>query len=301
MSRDSQNRNMAAEPVDPTADTPLAPAMAPTETRATSAVSALGMPTPTTDDMLLSDDSFANTPSPEIKRNIYMKRDRQQRSGSRKRMVMTNPRAASAGATRGMARPPSPAMSTAGIPEHRAFSPTDATVEARLAALEMQQSHDHAYLGKVREVVTNLEHVTEHHKDKLKQAREEMHEHTQMGFQLRQELFATRDKLDESLKAGIIEASQHLAKGLDTKLQDIEGALKAMQTTMTNTTERENMMAQYLEGLQGTRPQEGQAIIETFRRVDHELGSVKERIQAYEHKVATGPAQLFPTSPPARR
>ena len=110
-------------------------------------------------------------------------------------------------------------------------------------------------------------------------------------------MYEIRDRMEMNIKG----TADHLGNIADGKVQMIEEALKTMHTLVAANTERETSISKYLEELQGTRPQEGQAIIDSFRRVEQELGSVKERIQAYEHKVATGPAQLFPTSPPARR
>ena len=141
MSRDCQNTNMAAEPVDPTAP-PSALAMASRD------VSPLAQETHDVE-LTLSDDSFVQ--SPQATGGGKRTREAKSRPGSRRRMAMTIPRAASASASRGMQRPPSPALGPQALPEHRSFSATDGTIEARLAALEMQQSSDHLQFERFRE------------------------------------------------------------------------------------------------------------------------------------------------------
>ena len=108
-------------------------------------------------ELTLSDDSFVQSPQA----TVHGKRTREVKSrpGSRRRMAMTIPRAASASASRGMQRPPSPALGPQALPEHRSFSATDGTTEARLAALEMQQSSDHLQFERFRDQMEAVKQV----------------------------------------------------------------------------------------------------------------------------------------------
>ena len=256
-------------------------------TRPTSQTSSLGPPTPG-GDLELSEDSFAETP-PKKNSRTGIKPGQKSRPGSRRRMVMTVPRAASTGVrqVRGMARPPSPAMEAPALKEHRMFSAPDASVDARLAALEMQQSTDHGYFVEIRHAFNDIAKHLERYDQKHGNLQAAQAEHTQMGVNLRRELYETRDKLALDMKRVLPELLAHsiqgdLGQAIDLKVSIIEDSINKLQHAMATNTDREQAMAKYLEDLHGQRPQEGQAVLETFRRVDAEIGNVKAKIQQFE-------------------
>ncbi len=160
-----------------------------------------------TDDLEISDDSFAQTPSPlkkSLKREV-----RPWRGDSRKRRVIPSgrpARSASAGALRGLARPPSPPVQTAG-PEHLFMSPAGQSGEDRLDALERQQKYDHSHFQALDRLLQDLFKFVDHPNEKVKQVQQSQAEHAQMGLNLRRELYGMRDKLEADLHSagGILE------------------------------------------------------------------------------------------------
>ena len=276
---------MVAEPSDPTANFSLAPAMADGASRPASQTSSLGPPI---GDLELSEDSFADTPPKQRPRSIS-KPGQKPRPGSRRRMVMTVPRAASTGVkqVRGMARPPSPAMEAPKLKEHRVFTAPDKSVEARLASLELQQSTDHGYFTEIKQAFIDIAQSLERQGNKHLQLQTAQTEHTQMGVNLRREIYEIRDKMANEMKRVLPELLKQSLQGdigqvIEKKVSAIEESIAKLQGAMASNTDREQAMAKYLEDLHGQRPQEGQAVLETFRRVDQEIGNVKAKIQQFE-------------------
>ena len=80
------------------------------------------------------------------------------------------------------------------------FTPPDTSVETRLAALEMQRSTDHGYLVEVRQDFIDVGRALKQHTAKHQQAQSAHAEHTQMGLQLRREIYEIQGKLAAEIK-----------------------------------------------------------------------------------------------------
>ncbi len=252
--------------------------------RSASVVSSLGMQTPG-EDTMLSDDSLTFSPNVHTKKNL--KRERRPHRGiGGKRLALSVPRQLTGAATRGMARPPSPALDPAprGI-EHELCAPAGDSVEARLVALEQQQKTDHLYFAKIRSTLDNLHQYVEHTATKLKVAQEDQAQHAQLGLQLRRELYSTRDKVSLDLKA----VADVLDHQIAARMAAIEAQMAAMQQRADESHEVEAKMEAYLTKLDSDRPKEGQIVADAFAQVQGEFGRVKEMVGKFEHGVSASP------------
>ena len=278
-------------------------AMAAAALRPASVVSALGQ---MTQDQDVGDDSLSvSEESPDAagalgqqvpptrKRNMKHPVVRS-REVSRKRSTMSQPRTAIATSTRrGMQRPPSPALEA--VPrtlQHELHSPDDASGEARLAALERQQKADHIFFNALTQNVLNMHKVTQHVHEQVKVVQRAHDEHTQMGVQLRKELYMVRDKLNDDCKAVVGAMSSGLPQLIEQQMAAAQARIEALEGQVKILAESHAKMGSYLENLHKERPAEGAVVAEAFNQVSTEVGRVRDMVNQLEHKP---PAMAVPT------
>ncbi len=172
---------------------------------------------------------------------------------------------------------------------------------------------DHVFLQQVAAAVRTLGNAVVEEQAKRVTGAEETH---QLNVNLRRELYAMRDQLDEKIQSKIPEATQQLfAQGgpgfvLNGKLAETEKALAVLQLHVTSLTSHEEQVESYLEGLHQERPREGQAIAalgQATEFVHNEVGQVREMVRRFEpsnnlgllHGPNCGPHRS--TSPSRRR
>ncbi len=264
--------------------------------RDSSVHSGLGPLTPGEDgDMTLSDDSLTRTPpaaQPPTKKNLKRVDDRRARDGSRKRMATSAPRGTGGAAPRGMTRPPSPCLEA--LPRgmtHELCTPAANTPEARLEALERQQKVDHLFLNTVKSTLGDLHKFTEHSDVKLKNLKQSLDEHTQIGVQLRRELYSVRDNLSKDVNQVATAVTSEVPKVIEqqlataqAKVEMIDGQVKVLQQHTSEVAEHGAKMGTYLEHLHGERPREGQTVVDAFNQINNEVGRVKDVVNQLEHK-----------------
>ena len=277
---------MVAEPSDPTA-AHHAIAMAAAGMMGAGARGASPLGTMVSDDFEISDDSFTKTPSP-LKKNL--KREQRLRSIPRKRGASSLPRgtrAASVGAAggRGMPRPPSPAIKAAPQEmEHQLAVPADTSAEARLEALERQQKLDHTHFVKLNRTFMNVFTVIEHYGKKFKEVAQGRDEQAQLGLNLRREVYAMRDKLEADMKEAGNVITSHMPAIIDQASTALTARIMASETLLEQLKETTTKQGNYLNELHDARPKEGQAVVETFQRMDQEFGRVKNMVNQLEGK-----------------
>ena len=119
-------------------------------------------------------------------------------------------------------------MAAARNGEHSLVAPADDTAEARLVALEQQQKVDHLYFAQIRSALHNLNDHTAHFSEKFKTFERETAEHTQLGLQVRRELYHVRDTVDTKVQAMISDITGRL----DSKFVGVEAQVAALQAAV---------------------------------------------------------------------
>ena len=181
-----------------------------------------------------------------------------------------------ASAPRGSGRPPSPTPLRATLRDHRLVEKAESNdVEQRLAALERQQQDDHGFLAEMTVAVRGLLAGYDAGVKEQTSIKRHLEMFPQIDVNLRRELASTKGQLDSDLL---------MIKGtFETKLRDMENIINEIQVGMTNLHGREGQIAEYLDTLQGARPQEGQAIQASFEYLHTQINDAKQRIEGLEH------------------
>ena len=206
---------------------------------------------------------------------------------------MSVPRAApGAEARRGMARPPSPCLEA--MPralQHELCAPVDGSPEARLEALERQQKADHILFNAIKSNLDSIHKVTTHVHNQVKAGERTRAEHTEMGVQLRKELYMVRDKLGGDIKTVADAVSTEVPKLLAqqiaaamAKIEIIDGHVQILQQQSAGLSESNTKMTKYLEELHSERPREGAVVAEAFGQVKNEVNRVRDLVQQIEQK-----------------
>ncbi len=191
-------------------------------------------------------------------------------------------------ARRGRPASPAPERVTLKDPERVAGGEAANDVESKLKLIVEQQQMDHVFLQQVAAAVRTPGNAVVEEQAKRVTGAEETH---QLNVNLRRELYAMRDQLDEKIQSKIPEATQQLfAQGgpgfvLNGKLAETEKALAVLQLHVTSLTSHEEQVESYLEGLHQERPREGQAIAalgQATEFVHNEVGQVREMVRRFE-------------------
>ena len=116
-------------------------------------------------------------------------------------------------------------------------------------------------------------------------------EHTEMGVQLRKELYMVRDKLGGDIKTVADAVSTEVPKLLAqqiaaamAKIEIIDGHVQILQQQSAGLSESNTKMTKYLEELHSERPREGAVVAEAFGQVKNEVNRVRDLVQQIEQK-----------------
>ena len=166
------------------------------------------------------------------------------------------------------------------------MGPVSASGEDRLDALERQQKHDHMHFQAMGKTLQNVLQVVAHQGAKFKELQQASAEHTQMGLNLRREIYAMKGKVEGELRSagGTIEARlpgiiEQAASGVAARIAATEASVEQLKSF----TEKH---VEYLNVLQEARPKEGQALAEGFQHVSQEVGRVRKLVGQMEAKTA---------------
>ncbi len=198
-------------------------------------------------------------------------------------------------------RPPSPLIArraqtpervTLKDPELVTGGEADLDIEGKMKMIVEQQKMDHEFLHQVAAAVRALGGAVA---DERAQRVTGIEEATQLGVNLRRELYAVRDQIGETIQRKIPEATQEIfTKGgpgfiLGSKLEEAQTALAVLQLHVASLTNQEEQVENYITGLHQERPREGQAI-EGF--VHSEVGQVREMVKKLETSGVVGGTNL---------
>ena len=167
------------------------------------------------------------------------------------------------------------------VGNHR-FTEGSGSVEQRLAAVEAQQAHDHAFFSELTAAVRGLIATGESLFNEQRSVRQDTPDLANFDLQIRKELAIIRSKIETDVTHSAATTAAMLEAKLEGKFQDIQNAITALQVNATNANDREGQMAEYLNSLHGARPQEGHALLSSFQYVNSEITSVKERVKHFE-------------------
>ncbi len=207
---------------------------------------------------------------------------------TRKRMGHGRAASADGGKARAAPRGTAPAPVVADIGDHILVAPTGNSPDEQLAALVQQQQVDHKYFTALKDIVQAAMGTLIHYANKHDEIAESLKQSNNVNLQLRREIFAVRDDAkQETQRLGHIVETE-VVPNIERKIIAIETNLAGLQTTSAASLERELKMANYLNNLDGERPQEGNEVIHGFMHVTQAIKSVNERVQQFEAMTANG-------------
>ena len=185
------------------------------------------------------------------------------------------------------------------LPDPVFVTAADGSPDAQLAALVTQQKLTYNFLLGVAKTVNYF------NEGAFNELRAEIEGCKDANLQLRRDLFAVRGTLSSDstkfvqseLKQALTTMEAELSSQASAKLASLEANLVSLQVSSAASAERMQKMAQYLEELDGARPQEGNELASGFRHVITEISSVRERVRQFEQmSAAAGAADA--ASPP---
>ena len=231
------------------------------------------------DNVELSEDSLGLTPPKPTAR-------RHRSASATTRSAKMTMRSVSSGRKRGMGRPPSPALEKRLKNVDAPVKAVDGTNDARIAALEKQQQADHVFKVEVVNAIRNLQNVTEHLKHKTDQVTQERESHTQLGLQLRREMYVIRDQLTEKINvvAQQTEATlnQQAAVVIENKFRQLDGLIQQLQAHVVSLNEREGAVEKAVQQQNETKPHEEQVLSGAFQHIDQKISQVGEMVRKFE-------------------
>ena len=175
-------------------------------------------------------------------------------------------------AMRGQARRPSPQLMVATRnAEHQLIARAGGSVEDRLGALEQQQRADHLYFGQIRTALINLNDHTAHFTAKFKDVQQNQDARTQMGLQVRREVYQLRDVVDTKVQA----MATSITERVDAKVAGIQAQVSALQLSV-------NEQQVYIRSLEAQRPSEGNVTKYSFQATANDVNRVKNLVGKIE-------------------
>ena len=256
----------------------------------------------THEDMILSDDSLEVMSPPTATRRKANSRDHAGRVAAKTPKTSMTMRSFSTGAKRrGGHRPPSPSVERLPLPDHVLVKPQDNTSEARILALEQQQQADHTVLSKVIASVRDLQSTVERQKAHNLQEERNRNDYIGLGMKLRQEIYAIRDNLGDSIKQvtaqaipdGVAQlmqqgAGQVIGNAVERKFAELETLLGQLQGHVAHLAGREGQVEQYLNAQGDRKTLEEHAVEGAFESVNSRISQVGEMVKKFEASNTSG-------------
>ena len=259
------------------AESPLGPLTASNDPAAAASLDATIHTPP---DVSLSDSSLGLTPPKPRTRG---------RSGStglgttdrkaRSRIQLGVRRAASSGTKRhsGVPRLPSPMVAQSRVASPTVVPTTNASPEARLAALEQQRLDDHAIMRQMADAIANLRNVVEHTTQKSRAHDNAIEEQMRLGLDVRRELAAGRNQPVGNATVDDVAAICEAKFGqLDALIQQ----LNAQDANVAAVVQAEHDKSKDLAGKDGT------LISGAFDAMDKKLSHVSELVRKFDNGIA---------------
>ncbi len=233
------------------------------------------------DEFLLSDDgSITKSPQKELhaKARAHPRAPSSGRKSPATRHLPMTRRTVSSGAKPSPPRMRSPSLGPQPMRRPLVVPAREATPEARLAALEEQRDSDHRVINELTSALINVRGVVEDLKARAAGQNSEIKDQLTMGFQLRQELFSIRDKLDDGIKEAShtaqAAAMTHMGATIEAKFAQLDQLTANLKEGLEALGIRENQVEKVVQAQHDGLPKQEEVITGAFLQLDHKISHV---------------------------
>ena len=164
-------------------------------------------------------------------------------------------------------------------------------INVRVARLEKQRVDDHRYLAQIAASISGLEQHFGAAHQRLTDV-EEAQRGPLRDFQARQDMRDFRAQVEQDIVKGM----ELTAAGIAPKLHEIQNVMLECQVALANLQDKELKIENYLNKLDGERPQEGQQVVSGFESMQLEIGSVRDMVKRLESSTQATPHPVVPSS-----